>query len=126
MAFLIKTLIDITCTNAKKEDQYRYKQHQNYLALLQTISLRSNPTIIKEPTVEQLSTQKDFGIKGKHNVWTMLFDFEAASSHSIEMLVEDLDLVPVIKDLDETVKLDPSVFFTTNGKVNTVFYTIDR
>jgi hypothetical protein len=37
------------------------------------------------------------------------------------MLTGDLDLVPVIADLNETVKLEPSAFFTTNGKINTIF-----
>jgi len=121
MAFIIKTLVDITNTNAKRENRFEYQQQQNYLTLLQTISLRSNPSIIEPPKVAKVNTNKDFGIKGNNNVWTMVFDFEAAHSHSVEMLVGDLDLVPVIADLNETVKLDPSAFFTTNGKINTIF-----
>jgi len=88
---------------------------------LQTISLRSNPSIIEPPAASKVNTYKDFGIKGNNNVWTMVFDFEAASSHSVEMLIGDLDLVPVIANLEETIKLDPSAFFTTNGKINTIF-----
>ena len=121
MAFIIKTLVDITNTNAKRENRFEYQQQQNYLTLLQTISLRSNPNIIEPPTVAKVNTHKDFGIKGNNNVWTMVFDFEAAHSHSVEMLVGDLDLVPVIANLNETVKLEPSAFFTTNGKINTIF-----
>lgn len=121
MAFIIKTLVDITNTNAKRENRFEYQQQQNYLTLLQTISLRSNPNIIEPPTVAKVNTNKDFGIKGNNNVWTMVFDFEAAHSHSVEMLVGDLDLVPVIANLNETVKLEPSAFFTTNGKINTIF-----
>ena len=121
MAFIIKTLVDITNTNAKRENKFEYQQQQNYLTLLQTISLRSNPNIIEIPTVDKVSTQKDFGVKGNNNVWTMVFDFEAANSHSVEMLTGDLDLVPVIANLHETIKLEPSAFFTTNGKINTVF-----
>ena len=121
MAFLIKTLVDITNTNAKRENRFEYQQQQNYLTLLQTISLRSNPNIIEPPAVAKVNTHKDFGIKGNNNVWTMVFDFEAAHSHSVEMLIGDLDLVPVIANLNETVKLEPSAFFTTNGKINTIF-----
>lgn len=121
MAFIIKTLVDITNTNAKRENRFEYQQQQNYLTLLQTISLRSNPSIIEPPVASKVNTHKDFGIKGNNNVWTMVFDFEAASSHSVEMLIGDLDLVPVIANLEETIKLDPSAFFTTNGKINTIF-----
>jgi len=121
MAFIIKTLVDITNTNAKRENRFEYQQQQNYLTLLQTISLRSNPSIIELPAASKVNTYKDFGIKGNNNVWTMVFDFEAASSHSVEMLIGDLDLVPVIANLEETIKLDPSAFFTTNGKINTIF-----
>lgn len=121
MAFIIKTLVDITNTNAKRENKFEYQQQQNYLTLLQTISLRSNPIIIEEPQITNTNTNKEFGIKGKHNVWTMVFDFEAADSHSVEMLIQDLDLVPVISKLNETIDLSPSAFFTTNGKINTTF-----
>ena len=124
MAFIIKTLVDITNTNAKRENRFEYQQQQNYLTLLQTISLRSNPSIIEPPTLAKANTHKDFDIKGNNNIWTMVFDFEAANSHSVEMLVGDLDLVPVIANLNETVKLEPSVFFTTNGSINTVFEEI--
>ena len=121
MAFIIKTLVDITNTNAKRENKFEHQQQQNYLTLLQTISLRSNPNIIEPPTVNKVSTQKDFDVSGNNNVWTMVFDFEAANSHSVEMLTGDLDLVPVIVNLHETIELEPSAFFTTNGKINTVF-----
>ena len=121
MAFIIKTLVDITNTNAKRENKFEHQQQQKYLTLLKTISLRSNPNIIEPPTVDKVSTQKDFGVKGNNSVWTMVFDFEAANSHSVEMLTGDLDLVPVISNLHETIKLEPSAFFTTNGRVNTVF-----
>ena len=105
----------------KRENKFEHQQQQNYLTLLQTISLRSNPNIIEPPTVNKVSTQKDFDVSGNNNVWTMVFDFEAANSHSVEMLTGDLDLVPVIVNLHETIELEPSAFFTTNGKINTVF-----
>jgi len=124
MAFMIKTLVDITNTNAKKEHAFEHQQQQNFLTLLQTISLRSNPVILELPSCSNIDTESVFNIKGKNNVWTMIFDFEAEASHSLEMLTNDLDLVPVIQGLNETVILSPSVFFTSNGSVNSVFYEI--
>jgi hypothetical protein len=123
------TLVDITQTGARKgDDLYKCKQQQNYMSFLQTVSLRSNPTIVKQ-SVEKIKIEHmGFGNKhkGSHRVWSIEFLFEAEDSHSVSMMKADLDYIPIITGIDETAKF-PTRAFVTNGDPyrNTIFDTID-
>lgn len=129
MRFKLLTLMDITQTDARRgDDPRKQKQQQNFLTAMQTISMRSNPIVTSKPTVEETSVSKlGFGdvFKGKHKVWTLNFSFES-ESHALEWLREDFEMVPVITDLDETIKTDVRAFLTNGSPVrNTVFLKID-
>jgi len=131
MRFELKTLVDITETGARRgEDAHLYNQQQNFLILCQTISLRANPIINKKPTVEKQNIGNlGFGKKhqGVHNVWTLTFDFESENQHSVEFLQHDVELVPVIIDLDETVDLTIGAFITRDDQnTNILFREIDK
>lgn len=129
MRFRLLTLIDITRTDSRRGDDVRsQKQQQNYLTALQTISLRSNPIVNSRPVSEVMNV-KDLGFgkafKGDHRVWKLNFEFES-ESHSLDFLKYDFDLVPVITDLDETIKLKNSAFLTNgNDERNIVFLNLD-
>ena len=130
MRFKLLTLIDITQTNARKgDDIYRQHQHQNYLTAIQTISLRSNPIIKKQPLVEEKSIDTlGFGtkIKGKHKLWTLEVEFESFEQ-GMETLKNDMDLVPVINNLDESIVLEIGAFLTNGSPYrNTVFIETDK
>ena len=131
MIFELLTLIDITQTNARRgDDPYAQKQQQNFLTAMQTISLRANPILNFQPSVEKIDvTGMGFGkgIKGKHNVWRLVFEFEAQGVHSLDFLETDFDLVPVIGGLNETVKLKNNAFLT-NGTPdrNIIFRQLDK
>ena len=123
MRFVLYTLIDITQTNARRgEDPFAQKQQQNYMTALQTISLRANPIIQSQPVMETASC-KDLGFefKGKQNIWSLEFEFESEGQHSLELLNLDFNYVPIIKNLNETIDLDPCAFITFNGHSNTKF-----
>lgn len=128
MKFLLRTLVDITQTDARRgDDPFEHKQQQNFMTTVQTISLRSNPIINKKPTCEKMtSKQADIAFKGKQNVWTLEFEFESEGQHSVEFLTEDFNYVPVINQLTESIDLDPSAFITFNGNTNTIFKKIDK
>jgi hypothetical protein len=131
MKFRLLTLIDITRTGARKgDDVFEQLQQQNFLTALQTISLRANPIIEKNPTNNLQNIQKlGFGenIKGKQRVWSLDFNFESEDQHSLEFLKQDFDLVPVIDGLDETVKLESKAFLTNgNANRNTIFINFDK
>lgn len=131
MRFELKTLIDITETSARRgEDNLKYNQQQNFLTLYQTVSLRANPIIKKSPTIEKCNISNlGFGKKyqGVHRVWTLTFEFEGDEQHSVEFLNHDVDLVPVIPRLDETIKLEIAAFITTDEQTtNITFREIDK
>lgn len=131
MRFQLRTLVDITETNARKgQDPKLVDQQANYNTLYNTIGLRTNPTDF-DISVEKVDL-KDMGFgsnyKGKHNVWTVRFYVEAEESTSIELMTNDFDMIPIITGLDETVKLDKGMFVThsNHGRTNIVFEKIDK
>ena len=124
MKFKLTTLIDITDAHARKgDDIVKVNQQQNYLVALQTISLRSNPTI-KKLTCE--TTDVHIGnYKGVHRVWHLIFEFEGYYDELHQLLLDDLNLVPVIVQLEETAKFELSAFITKGNNVNTTLEKID-
>lgn len=127
MKFELKTLIDITKTDARRgDDIYECHQQQNFLTLFQTISLRANPFLTEKPSMQtQNIDNMNFGrkYKGAHTVWTLVFEFESESQHSTEMLNDDFNLVPVITGLEETVDLEFSAFITQSEESANIFFT---
>jgi len=125
--FEIITLVDITETKAKRgEDPFLVSQQQNYLTLLNTIGLRSNPTIITAPTI--VENKHTFGSaykKAKH-AWRFVFDIEYGA-HSVDLLEKDFTLVPFIDKLKEDCNFNIPVFDTQNKETkNIVFNKIDK
>ena len=125
MRFQLYTLIDITETGARKGDnEKKQKQQQNFLTVVQTISLRCNPIINHKPIIKNVAVdQFQFGsaVSGVHQVWTLDFEFET-EAHSLELLEHDFDLVPVISELDETINLKTSAFFTKDTESKNIIF----
>ena len=128
MIFKLKTLIDITETGARRgDDPRKQQQQQNFFTTLQTISLRANPTVTESPKSELILIKNlNFGstYSGKHRVWSWSFSFEQSDSHNIEFLLNDFDFVPIINNLDETIKLNDSAFITSNEKSRNIIFEI--
>jgi len=124
MRFQLQTLVDITPTNARRtEDRYKYKQHQNYMTMLQTLGLRSNPSNIV--VTNKKEDAKMFGKEytGKQTVWTVEFEIEREGGIDLELLKADYNVVPFIADLDETVEFKKSVFQTNNTKYKNIVFS---
>jgi len=129
MRFIAYSLIDITATGARRgEDTHAYHQQQNFMSFFQTLSLRFNPILDGMPTMTNMSINElPFGsaYKGKQNIWTIRFESESDIGVGIETIEEDFNYVPIIKDLDETVKLDMSVFRTQDSKYTNIILQFD-
>ena len=130
MKFCIKTLVDITETRARRqdEDKFAYKQEANFQTVIQTIGMRANLSYDKSPSFEETTIGKmGFGdkYKGKQKLWTFEFDVEAEGALTIEMLNEDFNLIPIITGLLETTKLEQALFRTTPEECNIIFSVID-
>jgi hypothetical protein len=128
MRFKIKTLVDITETNAPRgTDSLLVKQQQNFNSFYNVIGLRTNP-INFVVTVEEEDTSKFGSIyKGKQKVWTAEFEVEAEDSTSVEIMENDFDLVPVLDNLTETVK-EQKMFITHSNpkKTNIILKRLDK
>ena len=128
MRFKLHTLVDITETNSRRgEDPVAYRQQQNYLTVMQTIGLRVNPTYVKAPIViKEIPSKLGLGsaFKTKQNVWTYEFDIEYEGSLSVETLVNDFNLVPIITELTETAKFSQAQFISTNPDKNNIIFEL--
>ena len=126
----INTLIDITETKARRQDndKFAYKQQANFQTLLQTLGLRTQVFYDNSPSFDKLSTSKfDFSDKyiGKQNVWTFDFYIEYEGGLSLDMLTEDFDLIPIITGLNETIDTDKALFRTT-GKDKNILFSVNN
>lgn len=121
----IKTLVDITDTKAARPNQgtvLEQGQYKNFITLKQCLELRAN--IIYE-TGAQIETQdlKELGFgskyKGKHKIWTFRFSPERTGAYTengneVGCLLHELDQIPIIKNLNETINIDKAVFDITD------------
>jgi hypothetical protein len=118
----IQTLVDVTHTRVNRPNQgsqLEYDQNRNFITLRQCVELRSIITFIDPPVVETVDVKNlGFGKKfqGQHRIWTFRFNPDRTDVYTddqdnpIGNLVEDLDGVPVIKNLRETINIDRATF----------------
>lgn len=126
MKFIVETLVDITETGARKgQEKNLYNQQQNYLTVIQTIGLRVNILTNKKPTIVTKSA-KEFGTRyvGEQKVWIFAFEVEYEDALSLDVLIKDFDLVPIITNLEESVKINTSVFRTTDSKDKNILFKL--
>lgn len=124
--FTCFTLVDITDTGVYDPTAgTAYEQAQNLTALLQAISLGSQPILA---SVEKLTAEAvedfEFGtdFTGNHNIWLLRFASERVGSITVATLVRDLDGLPVYDDLDETAVFDSAVFETNSTEQRNIYF----
>jgi hypothetical protein len=131
MKFKVLTLADITKTDARRgENNTAWRQQQNYNTFIGTLGLRVNPIVNSKPKSEEVAVGNlGFGkkYKGKQRLWEFSFEIEYEGGLTVEMLEQDFDLIPIVNGLDETIKLDPSVFRTQDEESrNIIFKYVDN
>jgi hypothetical protein len=122
----IQTLVDITNTRVNRPNQgtqLAYDQNRNFVTLMQCIELRSIVSYDNPPTVEEVDIKGlGFGTeyKGKHRVWTFVIIPDRTGVYigndgdSVSGLVDDVDAVPFIKNLSESINIDRAIFDCKN------------
>lgn len=122
----IQTLIDITNTGVIRPNQgtqLAHDQYRNFVTLRQCIELRSIVSFDSKPEVRTMNIKgMGFGseFKGEQKVWTFKFASDQADVYKDENgdpvgnLINDMDSVPVIKNLTETVNIDRAIFNCKN------------
>ena len=125
MNVILKTLIDITETKARRgDDKFQFNQQANYMTVMQTVGLRVNPIPVSLTSKIIDVSKLGFGsvFTGKHRCWHFKFSFEATSGITKQTLEEDYDLVPIIKDLKETATFKNAVFRTQDKKDKNIIF----
>jgi hypothetical protein len=122
----IRTLVDITNTRVNRPNQgtqLAYDQNRNFVTLMQCIELRSIVSYDNPPSVEEVDIKGlGFGTayKGKHRVWTFIIIPDRTGVYigndgdSVSGLVDDVDSVPFIKNLSESINIDRAIFDCKN------------
>ena len=121
--FQIITLVDITQTNPHRSetDQHLLSQQANFHSLIQAIGLRANVVWLSSPKERNGALPR--GLDGKAAYWTWTFDVERddvflKGGDSVALLVDDLNGVPVIPNLNNSVELDPACFISKGETAN--------
>ena len=117
MLFKLTTVVDITQTNARRgEDKKKENQQANFNTMFQTIGLRVNvePLGCTQSVIDVDKLEYKFGsaIKGKQRVWTFEFENTYEGALTLDMMINDFDLVPVIVNLEETAANTNNIFST--------------
>lgn len=127
--YKITTLVDITKTNPSRDakDPKLLGKRSNFNSLLQTLNIRSNIFYDKDPLVERGRLPDPW--EGKGSYW--IFEFETERDDVYKdfndqagLLKTDLDGVPIIDNLDNTVDFKLPVFKTIGSDINTVIEII--
>lgn len=117
----IQTLVDITDTKVNRPRtgfQLEHDQFRNFTTLRQCVEIRSNIIYDTSPSSE-VKDIKGLGFgteyKGKHTVWTFRFTPDRTGAYvegfnEIGALLDDVDQVPVIQKLTETINMDKAIF----------------
>jgi hypothetical protein len=121
--FKIVSLVDITRSNPSRveTDKIKLGQQANFNSLLQAIGLRSNVEWDSDP--EQLSGRLPTPIDGAATHWVWEFYIERDSVFQKDndpagLLLDDLQGVPVVNLLNNSVDIMPSIFQTKGTLVN--------
>lgn len=121
----IQTLIDITDTKVVRLNQgtqLEHDQYRNFVTLKQCVEIRSIISYDTGPVME-VKDIKNMGFgtkyKGKHAVWTFRFSPDRTGVYSnhgndIYALLEDVNGVPIIQKLKETINIEQAIFELQN------------
>lgn len=122
----IQTLVDITNTRVIRPNQgsaLAYDQNRNFITIMQCVELRSIVSYDIPPEVEEIDIKGlGFGTdyKGKHRVWTFKIVpdrsgvYVGPDGSVLGGLIDDVDSVPFIKNLSESINIDKAIFDCKN------------
>lgn len=125
--YKIITLVDITRSGATRSETNRKKigQQSNFNSLVQAIGMRSNVEWNTDPRMSDGRLPDKLGGKAAHWVWVFHCERDQVflkDGDPVGLLKEDINGVPVVIDLNNTVDIDPACFITEGDKINTWIY----
>lgn len=137
--YVVCTLFDITCTGVLSyrsdvQNLYQRNQQRNWQVIQQLLALRTQPSEISHPVYKTVDlSEYNFGDRyiGQQMVWVVSFSVEFADIFRKDNdlcygLDQDFDRVPIITNLNETVKFDIPTISTRGNDKNICFYTMEQ
>ena len=120
--YQIVTLVDITRSQPSRDttDSTLLGQQANFNSLVQAIGMRSNVTWIQDPELHNGRLPIGPG-KAAHWIWQFVAEREDVflnQGDDVALLVNDLDGVPIVDQLNNTVELTPAVFRSQGDNIN--------
>ena len=121
--YQVITTVDITVYSSDEYETSQLAKHQraNFNSLTQAIGLRSNLEWDSLPTKHTGSLPEP--IEGKANHWIWVFTTEREQvflkdDNPVGHLIDDINGVPIIADLTNTVDIYPAAFCTIGRHCN--------
>jgi hypothetical protein len=127
--FKIISLVDITRSNCSRSETNKIKigQQANFNSLVQAIGLRSNLEWDTDPQLNSGSLPHPLNGKAKHWIWEFFVERDSVfldQGDPVGLLVNDLNGVPVIDQLNNSIEIDPCCFITRGENINIWVYKI--
>lgn len=114
--YKIKTTVDITRSNPSREDtnSVRNGQQLNFNTLLQGIGMRANVEWDNDPQLVEYQDTKEWFWEFE----TEQVDVFATKDDPVGLIKQDLQGIPVIRNLTETATLEKPIFITSGDNQN--------
>lgn len=121
--YSIISLVDITRTNPSRDevDKKMLAQQANFNSLIQAIGLRSNVEWEQDPIKHTGSLPLPFEGRGTYWTWDFYVERDEVfleDDDPVGLLKQDLQTVPIIVNLDETIDITPAIFQTLGNQAN--------
>jgi hypothetical protein len=135
------SFVDVTCTGVTKGESLARNQQRNWETVLQIFGLQTQPVILQLPEehlynaddnfvgselFKRMGKQHQFVVemlRPETRFWIFAIGSEREDVLDCDTLLGLFDLVPVIPNLTETIKLEPSVFHTSDSElINIQFF----
>jgi hypothetical protein len=128
--YRITTLVDITRSKATRSETSELKQGQqsNFNTLIQVIGLRANIATDYDPKQDEGRLPDPW--KGRGTYWTYEFEPERADgfldgNNPVGHLINDLNGVPIVDGLNNSINFDLPAFITKGKDFNTTIQILD-
>ena len=135
------SFVDVTCTGVTRGESLARNQQRNWETILQIFGLLTQPVVLQLPEehfynaddnfvgselFKRMGKQHQFVVemlRPDTRFWIFAIGSERADVLACDKLLDLFDLVPVIPNLTETIKLNPSVFHTSDSElINIQFF----
>jgi hypothetical protein len=129
--FKLVSVVDITRSRPSRSetDHLKLGQQANFNSLIQAIGIRSNVEWDRDP--ECCTGRMPDAIEGAATHWVWEFSVERdfvfrLDDDPVGLLLDDLQGVPVINRLNNSVDIAPSIFQTKGNRANIWIYEISQ